>query len=234
MRYREFLASARGRFADGSRMGSVAVSWWRLDWAGSCFLHRLILSRSGRNDRSHIPQRGLGWSEALMQDNQSAKNCTTCKIDKPIGQFYRHARYKDGRKSQCKDCQRKSDKTGLERRARWGKKCRMRALEHYGGSPPRCHCCGEHRIEFMEIDHLNDNGAQHRRELNRPGGIDEWLAINGLPDGYCVLCSNCNISFGRHGYCPHERDGTGRGRPKTTQQNTGEQGSPIGASNALH
>jgi hypothetical protein len=29
------------------------------------------------------------------------------------------------------------------------------------------------------------------------------LARNGFPDGYRVLCHNCNMALGQYGYCPH-------------------------------
>jgi hypothetical protein len=32
-----------------------------------------------------------------------------------------------------------------------------------------------------------------------------WLRDNGWPEGYRVLCHNCNSARGLYGYCPHER-----------------------------
>lgn len=30
-----------------------------------------------------------------------------------------------------------------------------------------------------------------------------WLIHNRFPEGFRVLCFNCNNSLGMHGYCPH-------------------------------
>lgn len=40
----------------------------------------------------------------LMAAGQTTKFCTKCKIEKPVGMFSRHARYKDGLQSHCKAC----------------------------------------------------------------------------------------------------------------------------------
>lgn len=73
---------------------------------------------------------------------------------------------------------------------------------------PKCACCGETNIEFLSIDHINQNGAEHRRTLpkNRRcgSGFYNWLIKNGFPEGYRVLCLNCNFALGHFGYCPHE------------------------------
>lgn len=75
------------------------------------------------------------------------------------------------------------------------------AIQAYGGF---CACCGETEIRFLQIDHIENNGAEHRREL-RTNRLDAWLKRNGYPEGFQVLCANCN--FAKHtngGTCPHE------------------------------
>lgn len=75
-------------------------------------------------------------------------------------------------------------------------------LAHYGGV---CACCGEHRYEFLSIDHPNNDGAAHRRSINM-ASLRHWLKRQGFPPGYRVLCMNCNFARGRFGYCPHEKE----------------------------
>ena len=76
-------------------------------------------------------------------------------------------------------------------------------LAHYGTV---CTCCGEANPKFLCVDHVNDNGAEHRREIG--GGAEaicRWLIKNGFPRGFQILCYNCNA--GRHyngGICPHQ------------------------------
>jgi hypothetical protein len=79
------------------------------------------------------------------------------------------------------------------------RKQKIDVLIHYGGDPPKCACCDENHIEFLTIDHINGNGAEHRRQI---GGTQkfsgllfyEWIIANNYPEGYQVLCSNCNTA----------------------------------------
>jgi predicted restriction endonuclease len=74
-------------------------------------------------------------------------------------------------------------------------------LEHYGG---KCVCCGESQIEFLSIDHVNNDGAIERKEKHLRGpNLYSYIIKNGFPNSYRVLCYNCNMSLGMHGYCPH-------------------------------
>lgn len=63
-------------------------------------------------------------------------------------------------------------------------------INHYGG---RCQC-GEVNIDVLTIDHMNNDGAQHRRSCGINGGTDtyRWLRNNGFPAGFRVSCFNCN------------------------------------------
>lgn len=79
---------------------------------------------------------------------------------------------------------------------------RKECIDHYGGC---CECCGESRIEFLAIDHINGGGTKQRNELNIKGSkVFTWLKLNNFPTGFRVLCHNCNSSFGHYGYCPHQ------------------------------
>jgi len=86
-------------------------------------------------------------------------------------------------------------------------KLRLEVLAHYGGSPPKCSCCSESTVEFLVVDHLTGGGNKQRRLLRRGGtGFYFWLRTTGYPDGFGVLCQNCN--WGKRvggGICPHKR-----------------------------
>ena len=89
-----------------------------------------------------------------------------------------------------------------------GRKYRQRirkmAIEHCSNGTNKCNCCEEKIYEFLTIDHMNNNGAQHRKEI-KGNSLYIWLYKNNYPPGYQVLCMNCNFSKGKYGYCPHER-----------------------------
>ena len=77
-------------------------------------------------------------------------------------------------------------------------------FNYYGGLFPHCECCGESHWEFLTIDHINGDGAEHRKQIK--GNLYLWLIQNNFPDGFRILCMNCNWSIGMRGYCPHRGD----------------------------
>lgn len=78
-------------------------------------------------------------------------------------------------------------------------------FEHYGGNPPKCACCGETTLEFLTIDHVNGGGNKHRKEIGGGGNFYRWLVKNDFPEGFQVLCMNCNWAKGKYGECPHQK-----------------------------
>ena len=65
------------------------------------------------------------------------------------------------------------DSDRSERRKRY----RTDAINAYGG---RCACCGETHIDMLTIDHVNNDGNVHRKELGRKD-FYIWLRDNGYP-----------------------------------------------------
>ena len=98
-----------------------------------------------------------------------------------------------------------------DRSREWHKAYVMRqrrdVLCHYGGTPPKCACCGETEFHFLGLDHINGGGHQHRKRVG--SGASFYLSIknDGYPDVFQVLCYNCNLSKGFCGECPHMRTG---------------------------
>lgn len=82
-------------------------------------------------------------------------------------------------------------------------------FRHYGGAEPACSCCGEKHLQFLAIDHIAQDGAEHRRKIDSKGGYTfyNWLVQNGFPPGFRVLCHNCNMAIGIWGTCPHKAEG---------------------------
>lgn len=113
---------------------------------------------------------------------------------------------------QCRACRRKyeaiwrsKNRSEVNEKSSYHKlQLKIIVIDVYGGE---CSCCSEHRLEFLSIDHVNGGGNKHRKELNRWGnGFYHWLVSEGFPDGFQVLCMNCNFAIGKFGYCPHEDD----------------------------
>ncbi len=87
---------------------------------------------------------------------------------------------------------------------------RLAALHKLGA---RCACCGEEEVDFLQFDHVNDDGWVHRRQKetgsnrNTHGQVQKMY--REIAAGTCkfhiqVLCANCNWAKSRDG-CPHRR-----------------------------
>lgn len=66
-------------------------------------------------------------------------------------------------------------------------------MEHYGGTV--CSVCGFDDIDCLQIDHIKNDGAEHRRQNGITAGSNtyNWLRRNNYPTGFQVLCANCNL-----------------------------------------
>jgi len=85
-------------------------------------------------------------------------------------------------------------------------------LEMYENLGDKCACCGESQPQFLTLDHVRNDGAEHRKKLagDRKSGVSTWLEVmreakrEGWPkEKYQVLCYNCNCAKGHWGECPH-------------------------------
>lgn len=85
-------------------------------------------------------------------------------------------------------------------------KNKLAAFHAYGGVS--CQCCQEEHHECLSIDHMDNRGGDHRKALaGKP--IYQWLAEEGYPEGFQVLCMNCNFAKRFHLVCPHKSDPLG-------------------------
>lgn len=84
----------------------------------------------------------------------------------------------------------------------WRTKLKAEVIAGYGG---KCVCCGETTYEFLTFDHVNNDGAAHRKEIgNGTEKIMRWIIANDYPDSIAVRCWNCNCAREYFGVCPHE------------------------------
>ena|SRR3990167_8349065 len=130
-------------------------------------------------------------------------NCAQCKKPLPVPRGWRcryHLKCRQRKFYLLNRQRRGKDRINADSRAAW-KRLRAEIIHAYEG---RCVCCDEARPEFLGIDHINGDGAAHRRALGRKP-LYRWLRQNGFPkDGFRLLCHNCNFARGHYGYCPHE------------------------------
>lgn len=77
-------------------------------------------------------------------------------------------------------------------------------MAYYTNWTFRCQCnkCGIKGMNFLTIEHSNNDGADHRRKIGSGSTtLYKWLIRNNFPIGYTVLCFNCNSSRGFFGSC---------------------------------
>ena len=78
---------------------------------------------------------------------------------------------------------------------------RLEVLHGYGAM---CACCGELRLEFLSIDHVNGGGNTERKVLRNRYSQFKLIIASGFPPEYQILCHNCNQAKGYYGVCPHQ------------------------------
>lgn len=86
-------------------------------------------------------------------------------------------------------------------------KIKNEVLSHYSSNDiPICACCGEKELLFLTLDHINGNGSQERKKVGGGWSLYLFLRKNNYPNGYQVLCWNCNSGRALNGgICPHKK-----------------------------
>lgn len=125
---------------------------------------------------------------------------------------------REGSRTRCRECRNAAVRARYARRkqeggpnpfrekvARYRRSLKSQVMDAYGN---RCACCGETQPLFLTVDHVENDGAEHRAGLGHGQGGDriyKWLIREGFPSGFQILCWNCNV--GKHlngGVCPHQ------------------------------
>lgn len=114
----------------------------------------------------------------------------------------------------CKECDRERTrgewKDNPEKMRKYGRrsvrKLKQDVLQMLGGE---CECCGEDLFPFLTLDHIHDNGVDHRRDF-KGGQTEVYRKIRAgelSREDYRVLCFNCNCGRAANaGVCPHEEE----------------------------
>jgi hypothetical protein len=84
---------------------------------------------------------------------------------------------------------------------------KINSLKAYSNSKnPKCVCCGQTEIDFLCLDHVNNNGAEERKKYGLGTSFLKWLKKNNYPQniGLQAMCFNCNFSKRINGVCIHQ------------------------------
>lgn len=86
------------------------------------------------------------------------------------------------------------DKHNLYRK-KSGIKLKTEVFSHYCGGEVKCKHCETNELYLLTIDHVNGGGNKHRKATGMKTGYNCycWLKRNSFPDGFQVLCWNCQF-----------------------------------------
>ncbi len=123
---------------------------------------------------------------------------------KSEGKCYRCKKIKEDKGKVC--CIRCREEQTSEARARYAR-LKEEVFLAYGGFV--CACCGETERLMLTIDHVNNDGASHRKCLSETSKdnsiVFRWMKKNNFPPGFQVLCFSCNLGkYHNGGVCPHK------------------------------
>ena len=113
---------------------------------------------------------------------------------------YMSTTYKNKKADYDKEYRDRNKEKIRKRSVQYNQRIRLDAISRYGGI---CSCCGESELGFLSIDHIEGGGNKHRKTFKT--SIYRWLKKNNYPDGFQILCHNCNMAKAFYGMCPHQR-----------------------------
>ena len=132
-------------------------------------------------------QKVSGYARELRSKRRAAGKCIRCGATAALPD-----------RPNCGPC---SQHINEAQRTRY-RAIKQTVLNGYGN---KCACCGLIQFEFLSIDHLEDVLRRNRAEGNFR--FYRKIIEAGFPPSLRLLCVNCNLSLGCHGYCPHQGDG---------------------------
>lgn len=112
----------------------------------------------------------------------STKHCPRCQTTKATTDFNQSRSRSDGLSGWCKDCYR-------EVNAELARRQRAELVLVLGG---KCGACGFYHPLAMQVDHVNGDGAAHRRSMTNTHPRTLLRLVLESPAEFQLLCANCN------------------------------------------
>lgn len=176
--------------------------------------------------RPHLTD-GLCWN-CGKHPKVNATECEECRrkrrirhrltYDKKAQQRKKNRRHNFKLRGMCSYCGTRRPVIGLlscsvclSKRNRYVRDKKDKVFRAYGGY--KCVCCGETIPQFLTLDHINNDGAAHRKNIfgnkyqscGTGAVLYNWVIRNNFPDIFQVLCYNCNCGKAHNGgICPHK------------------------------
>ena len=147
----------------------------------------------------HRKKHGLIQTKTAVRFLDTQRGFKYCKKEKrflPLSCFYYN---KKAKTFVCK-C---SNKISRPNRMRYSSKItdhkrnlkkKQMILNYYSKGKICCNLCGQKGHEFLNIDHVDNKGSEHRKTIGGGGsGVYNWIIKNNYPAGFQILCWNCNM-----------------------------------------
>jgi len=133
----------------------------------------------------NIELTGDNWAPSLKKKN--SRICKKCHYEK--GMVWRNKNRNRVNKSALKHY--KKDPSKHHKAVHKARvKVRLDMIKAYGG---KCVRCGISDVDVMDIDHINNNGAEDRKNHLHGYNLYRHLKKHGWPkDEFQLLCKNCN------------------------------------------
>lgn len=135
------------------------------------------------------------------------KRCNTCGEVKPLKKFKKAWAGFNTRKwntpgyaernplqvcrNRCASCDSKSELAKMK-------------LEMLAAFDCMCSCCGESHPDLLTLDHVENNGGEHRKTMNEQQCMRLARREGWDKSKWDCLCFNCNCAKAHYGGCPHK------------------------------
>lgn len=144
--------------------------------------------KSQRADYAH--KYTLSHKEEKREYDQMRRKKLSAEL-KQYGKLYR-INNRDKILKQGKEWRKKHRDTKAIRMKKSNYDLKIKVLSHYSNGYMCCAFCGYSNPVALSIDHVEGDGAKHRRELRAAHThLYQWLVNSNFPKGFQVLCMNC-------------------------------------------
>lgn len=141
-------------------------------------------------------------TKMVVKDNRTYRQCRECRREDKRSEHKMRGNNWRSLLTHCKNGHEFPENSRIcpicKRQNRQNLKTRV--MSYYSNGTPRCACCGTTYMSHLTIDHVENNGAEHRTNIGRTS-LHRWLAVNNYPTGFQVLCANCNLAKEIDGQC---------------------------------
>ena len=118
--------------------------------------------------------------------------CRECARNRSREYYHRNERNRLKVRAKAKEYREKHKEQVLKQKRVAIFRLKRDVIRHYSHGTMVCALCKEGNILVLSIDHINGGGNRERKRLQRQGQrFYQWLKNKGYPEGYRVLCMNC-------------------------------------------